>query len=109
MQEAEGPIQKLNKVILKEFKETNYQSFSEDQITIAFPYEHDLRKVHVLLAPTEGPYVGGRVLFEITLPIEYPHARPTVKCITNVLHPNIDPNTGKVCFNILSGTALPYW
>jgi ubiquitin-protein ligase len=62
----------LNKVILKEFKDTCYKSFAQDQITITFPNEEDLTEVEVVLTPIEGIYQGARVVFSINLTTEYP-------------------------------------
>jgi ubiquitin-protein ligase len=97
--------QRINKVILQEFQETNFQSFSDDQITITFPREYDLRHVEIVLTPTEGPYAGGKFEFALTLPPDYPHQPATVQCTTQIMHPNISPQNGKVCFNVFSGTA----
>lgn len=63
----------INKVILKEFRDTNYRSFAEDQITIQFPYEERLTLVNVVLTPNEGVYQGARIVFEVDLTTEYPN------------------------------------
>jgi len=93
---------KINKVVLKEFQETNYKAFSEGQISIHFLDEQDLTRVTVTLTPNEGLYSGGKFLFEITLPSDYPMSIAKVKCQTLIFHPNINYE-GAICFNILSG------
>jgi ubiquitin-protein ligase len=94
----------LNKVILKEFKDTCYRSFAQDQITITFPDEEDLTKVEVILTPNEGVYRDARIVFSIDLTTEYPTRAPIIRCKTPVLHPNIEGD--EICLNILDGT--PY-
>lgn len=95
----------LNKVILKEFKDTCYRSFAQDQITITFPDEEDLTKVEVILTPNEGIYRDARIVFSIDLTTEYPTRAPIIRCKTPVLHPNIEGD--EICLNILDGTPLP--
>lgn len=95
----------MNKVILKEFKDTCYRSFAQDQITITFPDEEDLTKVEVILTPNEGVYRGARIVFSIDLTTEYPTRAPIIRCKTPVLHPNIEGD--EICLNILDGTPQP--
>lgn len=94
-----------SKLILKEFQETNYKSFSDGQITISFPNEKDLTHVNVVLTPTGGPYAGATVAFTLRLPASYPNEIATVQCVSKILHPNIS-KTGAVCFNVFGGNNL---
>ena len=41
-------------------------------------------------------HLGGRIEFEISIPVEYPAMPPHVKCLTPILHPNI--GTGVACY-----------
>ncbi len=91
----------LNKVLLKEFQELNFKSFSENQIQITFPNEQDLTEVTVILLPSGGPYAGGRFEFELKLPADYPNSTPKVRCSTKIFHPNVS-YSGDVCFNLFS-------
>ena len=52
------------------------------------------------IMPDEGYYRGGIFPFSFTIPHEYPHAPPKVKCLKKIYHPNIDLD-GNVCLNIL--------
>jgi len=47
--------------------------------------------------PEGTPYEGGRFLFSLTFPPDYPFKDPAMKCLTKVYHPNIDWKTGFVC------------
>ncbi len=59
--------------------------------------------VNITIAPSGGPYQGGKFDFELDLSDGYPSSPPTVKCNTQVYHPNIDwcDNQGDVCLNLL--------
>lgn len=96
----------MNKVVLKEFQQTNFQSFSDGQITIQFPNEEDLTEVEAILTPTGGFYAGGRFVFGIKLPTNYPHQVASITCKTKIFHPNINYE-GYICFNILAGMPTP--
>ena len=69
-------------------------------IRVEFPNPDDLMHFNITLAPEEGFYIGGAFQFSITVPEDYPHKPPKVKCITPIYHPNIDAQ-GNVCLNIL--------
>ncbi len=61
----------------------------------------DLLNEFVLqIKPDDGYYLGGTFTFTITIPVEYPHEPPLVKCNEIIYHPNIDVQ-GNVCLNIL--------
>jgi hypothetical protein len=62
----------LNKVILKEFQDTCFKSFAQNQIKIEFPDEEDLTKVQVILTPNDGLYEGARIVFSVDLTESYP-------------------------------------
>jgi ubiquitin-protein ligase len=104
-QKVGGRHNKTSKLILKEFQDTNYKSFSDGQITITFPHDDDLTHVKVVLTPTGGLYAGATVAFTLRLPASYPNEIATVQCVSKILHPNIS-KTGAVCFNVFGGTTL---
>lgn len=54
----------------------------------------------VVLRPKEGIWADKTVQFIIRVPKEYPFKPPKVKCLTKILHPNID-KLGNVCINII--------
>ncbi|KAH6923285.1 hypothetical protein HPB50_026186 [Hyalomma asiaticum] len=65
-----------------------------------FPNPDDLMNFKVIISPDEGLYRRGRFVFNFSVGSTYPHEPPSVKCVTPVFHPNIDPE-GNVCLNIL--------
>jgi len=91
----------INKTILKEYKKMLLQSFDDGQIQVEFPNDDDLTQVRVVLLPNSGLYEGGRFVFSVQLPEDYPESAPSIMCDTKIFHPNID-YTGCLCFNILS-------
>uniref|UniRef100_A0A7S4G6G7 UBC core domain-containing protein n=1 Tax=Eutreptiella gymnastica TaxID=73025 RepID=A0A7S4G6G7_9EUGL len=75
------------------------------QATLA-PKEDDSSLLTLIIKPIDGYYNGGRIEFEISIPVEYPAMPPHVKCLTPILHPNIgtgfrDRWDGEICLNIL--------
>lgn len=71
-----------------------------DSIQVTFPNPDDLMNFVLVLKPEEGFYAAGAFEFSVTVPEDYPHKPPKVKCLTLVYHPNIDLQ-GNVCLNIL--------
>lgn len=69
-------------------------------IEVSFPDPDDLMNFQLSLSPEEGYYASGTFDFTITVPEDYPHKPPKVKCTTLIYHPNIDLQ-GNVCLNIL--------
>lgn len=53
--------------------------------------------------PPDTPYEGGRFRVDLRLPARYPFEPPTLRVLTRIFHPNIDPQ-GRVC---LSAIQLP--
>jgi len=67
---------------------------------LVFPDPDSIMSFEVILCPEEGLYKDGQFRFVLTIPQDYPHSAPKVKCNTKVYHPNIDLD-GNVCLNIL--------
>ncbi len=59
--------------------------------------------VQITIEPSDGPYCGGRFDFELDLSEGYPSCAPTIKCNTQIYHPNVDwfDSEGDVCLNLL--------
>lgn len=54
-----------------------------------------------ITGPEETDYKGGIFLLDIVIPKEYPFVPPTCRFKTKIYHPNIDPDNGSICLNIL--------
>mmetsp|Transcript_14076 Transcript_14076/g.24060 ORF Transcript_14076/g.24060 Transcript_14076/m.24060 type:complete len:180 (+) Transcript_14076:294-833(+) len=67
---------------------------------LTFPDPNTIMSFDVAFTPEDGLYTAGTFRFNISIPVDYPHSAPKVKCMTKVYHPNIDMD-GNVCLNIL--------
>eukprot|EP01091_Cochliopodium_minus_P000182 TRINITY_DN10206_c0_g1_i1.p1 TRINITY_DN10206_c0_g1~~TRINITY_DN10206_c0_g1_i1.p1 ORF type:complete len:245 (+),score=35.19 TRINITY_DN10206_c0_g1_i1:98-736(+) len=67
---------------------------------LKFIDENDKSRFVVILRPYEGPYEGGKYVFEVKIPDSYPHDSPKVHLMTPIYHPNITLN-GNISLNIL--------
>ena len=95
-------------LLLKQYRDLakNVQSLSNGQVALKIQDEDEdfsLDSVCVTLRPADGPYRGGKFDFEIDISDGYPSNPPTVKCQTQMYHPNIDwyDEEGDVCLNLL--------
>ncbi|EPR61319.1 RUB1 conjugating enzyme [Toxoplasma gondii TgCatPRC2] len=61
---------------------------------------NSLLNMQLKISPDDGFWRGGKFLFFIAIPANYPHDPPKVKCMDKIYHPNIDQH-GNVCLNIL--------
>ncbi|KAH3874151.1 ubiquitin-conjugating enzyme E2 R2-like [Dreissena polymorpha] len=65
----------------------------------------DTSKFILVVCPNSGLYKGGIFEFDISLADDYPNSAPTVSCLTDIYHPNIDTSYGSrhdnVCLNVL--------
>lgn len=50
----------------------------------------------------ETLYSGYRIRTTVSVTSEYPLKAPSLKVEGGILHPNIDPESGKVCLNVIS-------
>eukprot|EP00188_Purpureofilum_apyrenoidigerum_P002283 Plantae.Rhodophyta-Purpureofilum_apyrenoidigerum.ctg24001.p1 GENE.Plantae.Rhodophyta-Purpureofilum_apyrenoidigerum.ctg24001~~Plantae.Rhodophyta-Purpureofilum_apyrenoidigerum.ctg24001.p1 ORF type:complete len:185 (-),score=26.87 Plantae.Rhodophyta-Purpureofilum_apyrenoidigerum.ctg24001:272-826(-) len=69
----------------------------------------DISKFSVEFTPNEGYWKGGLFQFRFDVPLkDYPHKPPSVLCLTQVYHPNIN-REGKICLNILREDWRPFY
>ena len=54
----------------------------------------------MIMGPPDTPYEGGFFQAEMNFPKEYPNMPPTLRFISDIVHPNVYPD-GKVCMSIL--------
>jgi ubiquitin-protein ligase len=108
-------------IVLK--KDTISRLIKDVKELIKFPltshgiyYQHhecDILKGQALvIGPKDTPYENGYYLFELTYPVNYPHAPPTVKYFTNDGYTRFNPNLykcGKVCLSILNTWRGDQW
>lgn len=72
----------------------------------ALPYDIELEEGSIfqwtiaIHGPDTTPYFGGTFLVRISFPTDYPLTSPSIKIITKIFHPNVNPE-GKICLDIL--------
>ena len=69
-------------------------------MSTTFPDPDDILNFILTLQPDDGYYKNGTFNFTISIPPNFPHEPPKVKCKEKIYHPNIDLD-GNVCLNIL--------
>jgi ubiquitin-protein ligase len=55
----------------------------------------------VLFGPEKSCYEGGIFKIKLEIPFDYPMKPPKCLFLTQIFHPNIFPDTGYICLNIL--------
>lgn len=54
-----------------------------------------------ILGPAGSPYEGKFFRIMVRLPVDFPFSPPYIKFMTRLWHPNINPETGEICNDIL--------
>ncbi|KAL7058723.1 hypothetical protein AAHC03_013300 [Spirometra sp. Aus1] len=58
-------------------------------------------RLEILLTPNEGPYAHAMFTLEIVASDNYPRTSPEIRLLTPIFHPNINPQGGYICLNIM--------
>ena len=54
-----------------------------------------------IYGPEDSDYKNGVFLLDIKIPKEYPFKPPVCRFKTKIYHPNVDPDDGNICVNVL--------
>ncbi|ODQ79966.1 hypothetical protein BABINDRAFT_36737 [Babjeviella inositovora NRRL Y-12698] len=55
--------------------------------------------------PEDSPYEGGTWVLKIDVPPTYPTQPPKISFVTQIIHPNINFETGEICLSLLDASA----
>lgn len=92
--------------LVKEFSKFTTEPL--DGVTVSIPDEANYYIwTAIITGPNGTPYEGGQYILNIDIPREYPHKPPEVTFKTNVFHPNISPQSGYICLDILKQMWSP--
>ncbi|MHA1871664.1 MAG: ubiquitin-conjugating enzyme E2 [Promethearchaeota archaeon] len=92
-------------------EETDYQeaveAFKNDPTVIIEPWGMSVDHIRLTIIGIPGtPYEGGKFVFEIKLPDNYPFSPPYAYCHTLIWHPNIDssipPGKLNICLDLIN-------
>jgi len=61
----------------------------------------------IIFGPSDSPYENGVFELKIDIPPEYPFKPPKITFITKIFHPNINPQSGAICLDILAANWTP--
>ena len=59
----------------------------EKGVELRFPDPNNIMSSEIIITPQDGMYKGGRFVFTMNIPDDYPFSPPKVHCQTRVLHP----------------------
>lgn len=63
----------------------------------------------ILFGPTNSPFEGGIFKLSLTFTERYPYTAPTVRFVTKMFHPNIDPEDGSIGLDLLEENWNPVY
>ena len=82
---------------------------TNSEFELYIPDPNDIRIINICIKPDEGSFwAKSTFLFEISIPTYYPYERPTVKALSEIMHPNIIKHK-EVCLNIVKEDWQPFY
>ena len=98
--------------LLKDIKDIFTSSLDKDGIYYKHSDTNILKAYVMIVGPQDSLYFGGYYFFEITFPIDYPHAPPLVEYLTNDGNTRFHPNfykSKRVCLSMLNTWRGEQW
>ena len=93
--------------LLKEFKEITKE---KDGNVVLYPNENNIYEWSgKIKGPIGTPYEDGNFYILCEISSSYPVTPPVIKFISKVFHPNIHPQTGEICLDVLKNQWTPAW
>lgn len=74
--------------------------FFTDIFTVKYDPSHSPLKLTLIVHVKSGLWAGGNFEFRFSFSTNYPEIGPSITCVSQVWHPNIDMD-GKPCVNII--------
>ncbi len=98
--------------LLKDIRDIFTSSLDKDRIYYKHSDTNILKAYVMIVGPPDSLYFGGYYFFEITFPMDYPHAPPLVEYLTNDgvtrFHPNFYKSK-RVCLSMLNTWRGEQW
>ena len=95
--------------LVKELKDYNKLT-EKDRIRLILRDKENLFEWQAILrGPPDTPYEGGIFKININVPENYPFSPPKCVFITKIFHPNINIDSGEICFELLKDKWTPQW
>lgn len=94
-------LRNFQKQLMILHKETQTQPILKG-VEVKIPNLEKPMEIEVQIQPAKGLWKKCILAFAIKCTEAWPQEAPVVSAITRILHPNVQPDTGKVCMNVIS-------
>eukprot|EP01032_Pedospumella_encystans_P018014 gene18014-20521_t len=91
--------------ILKEFK--RIQEGLPYGVNVFQDPSDSTHLIATLRGPLGSSYENGFFIIDVKYPVDYPYKPPGIRFCTKVWHPNVSPETGRFCMDLLSNSWSP--